>query len=202
MDPIALEAWGRFNVQPVLFRNGHSQIKDYMGKIGARFGAEESGHFYHRLRYRDLEINAESSVVTVLHFLATLKSSPSRLDELWRLQDRVFTTGELNFQFQNDAVVAEARERLVAGFVNEDARIVTTTVDGMDLGGTQISKGVHLQAPLRLDDGWYSGYVRTSTNEKAVLRLFFTTGSSERESWLLERVTRVMREEFGGRQIE
>ena len=203
VDPIALEAWGRFNVQPVLFRNGHSQIKDYMGRIGARFGAEESGHFYHRLRYHDLEMNAENSIVTVLHFLSTRVRSPSTLDELWELQNRVFTTGELNFQLSDEAVVLSARDRLVADFTREGAQVVTATPDGIELGGSQISRGVHLQAPrVRLDDGWYSGFVRTSTNEKAVLRLFFTAGSLEHGGRLTQEITRVMRDVFGGRQIE
>ena len=35
VNPLALAEWGKLGVSPVLFRNGHSQIKDYMRQIGA-----------------------------------------------------------------------------------------------------------------------------------------------------------------------
>ena len=35
VNPLALAEWGKLGVAPVLFRNGHSQIKDYMTQIGA-----------------------------------------------------------------------------------------------------------------------------------------------------------------------
>jgi phosphomannomutase len=69
VNPLALAEWGRLGVEPVLFRNGHSQIKDYMSQIGALAGAEESGHYYHRLAYNDLTISGENSVLTILLFL-------------------------------------------------------------------------------------------------------------------------------------
>ena len=49
VNPLALAEWRRLNARPVLFRNGHSQIKDYMRRIGAVAAAEESGHYYHEL---------------------------------------------------------------------------------------------------------------------------------------------------------
>ena len=61
VNPLALAEWGRLGVEPVLFRNGHSQIKDYMNQIGALAGAEESGHYYHELRYQHLKISGENS---------------------------------------------------------------------------------------------------------------------------------------------
>jgi phosphomannomutase len=49
VSPLALAEWGRLGALPVLFKKGHSQIKDYMTQIGAIAAAEESGHYYHRI---------------------------------------------------------------------------------------------------------------------------------------------------------
>lgn len=43
MNPISLAEWGKLGAKPVLYRNGHSQIKDYMYQIKAVAAAEESG---------------------------------------------------------------------------------------------------------------------------------------------------------------
>ena len=74
VNPLALAEWGQLGVEPVLFRNGHSQIKDYMNRIGAGSGAEESGHYYHDLRYEGLKISGENSIVTILLFLKAVKA--------------------------------------------------------------------------------------------------------------------------------
>lgn len=93
VSPLALAEWGRLGALPVLFRNGHSQIKDYMTQIGAIAAAEESGHYYHRITRGDLTVSTENSILTILLFLGALKRQPGLMDELWQLQDLVFTTG-------------------------------------------------------------------------------------------------------------
>ena len=62
-----------------------------------------SGHYYHRLEYEGLTIAAENSIVTILLFLKAVKASPDLMDHLWKLQRQVFTTGEFNYQFADDA---------------------------------------------------------------------------------------------------
>ncbi len=100
VSPLALAQWGKLGVLPVLFRNGHSQIKDYMKRIGAPAAAEESGHYYHRISKGGLTITTENSIMTVLLFLGAVKRQPRLLDQLWALQDQIFTTGEFNYQFK------------------------------------------------------------------------------------------------------
>ena len=72
VSPLALAEWGKLGAKPVLFRNGHSQIKDYMTQIGALAAAEESGHYYHRISMGDLTISGENSIMTILMFLGAL----------------------------------------------------------------------------------------------------------------------------------
>jgi phosphomannomutase len=203
VNPIALEAWGRFKAKPLLFRNGHSQIKDYMASSSARFGAEESGHYYHRLRYGSIEVNAENSIVTALRFLKGVQTSSGALDNLWNLQGQVYSSGEINFQFEEQSTVDLAMKDVVQLLVAEGAATVSATPDGIDLGGTQVSRGVDVGPKgITLDRGWYSGYLRSSTNERAVLRSFFSSGDEKTGRRLGTEVTRLLRETYRGRQIE
>lgn len=203
VNPIALEEWGRFPVRPVLFRNGHSQIKDYMVAIGACFGAEESGHYYHRLRYGSVDVNAENSIVTVLRFLGSVAARPELMDRLRELQGRVYSTGEVNYQLDGDEEVADALAEIVRVLEADGASSASATSDGIDLGGTQISKGVRLDpGRVRLEPGWYSGYVRSATNEKAVLRSFFSAGEAGTGTKILGRLVELLEGRYHGRKVE
>jgi phosphomannomutase len=203
VNPLALAEWGKLGVEPVLFRNGHSQIKDYMTHVGAVAGAEESGHYYHRLKYENLTISAENSIVTILLFLKAMKASRSRMDELWTLQNRVFTTGEFNYQFRDDAIRDRALAAAIASFTADGATAQSATVDGIDLEGTVVNRGVALGAgSVSLADRWYSGYFRVATNERGVVRSYLSTGDAEFGRELERRTRSHLQQEFGGQVID
>ena len=203
VSPLALAEWGKLNAQPVLFRNGHSQIKDYMTRIGALAAAEESGHYYHRIRMGELTISAENSIMTILLFLGALKKQERLMDRLWELQDRVCTTGEFNYQFDSDATRDRALEAVVAHFVADGAQTVTATPDGIDLQGTCLSKGVTM-APgaVRLSSDWYSGYLRIATNEKSVVRSYFSAPDLPTRQCVEAQARQILQQQFGGKVIE
>jgi phosphomannomutase len=203
VSPLALAEWGRLGAQCVLFRNGHSQIKDYMSRINAIGAAEESGHYYHRMTLGNLTISAENSLATVLMFLGALKKQPRLLDELWAMQDQVFTTGEMNYQFADDAHRDGAMDAIINSFKREGAHTQTATDDGIDLQGTCLEKGVKLTpGDVKLENGWLSAYIRASTNEKSVLRSYFSTGEAANG----QRVETIARDlcgkQFGGKIVE
>lgn len=203
VSPLALAEWGKLGAKCVLFRNGHSQIKDYMNRIGAIAAAEESGHYYHRMTLGGITVSAENSLLTVLLFLAALKRQPGLMDQLWAMQDQVFTTGEMNYQFADDARRDAAMGRIIASLQNEGARTQSSTDDGINLQGTCLERGVTLDpGNVHLVDGWYSGYIRISTNEKSVLRSYFSAGetASGRRVEMLAR--QICEKEFGGKVVE
>lgn len=203
VNPLALAEWGKLGVEPVLFRNGHSQIKDYMTQVGAPAGAEESGHYYHRLRLNDLTISGENSIVTILLFLKAVKSSPGLMDRLWTLQDQVFTTGEFNYQFPDDAVRDEALAAAIRQFGSEGAIIQSETADGIDLEGTVVQRGVRLTpGSVELADRWYAGYFRVATNEKGVVRSYLSTGDATFGGELERRTRDLLQQQFSGRVID
>jgi phosphomannomutase len=203
VSPLALAEWGRLGCKPFLFRNGHSQIKDYMTRVGALAAAEESGHYYHRLTLGKVTVSGENSILTILLFLRALKSQPGLMDQLWTLQRRVFTSGEFNYQFDSDATRDQALAGLIAHFVQDGASTTTATPDGIDLQGTCLAKGVRLDpGSVALEAGWYSGYLRIATNEKAVVRSYFSAGDSASGQQVEARARGILEHDFQGRPID
>ena len=203
VNPLALAEWGRLGVEPVLFRNGHSQIKDYMNQIGALAGAEESGHYYHELRYQHLKISGENSTLTILLFLKAVKRNPGLMQQLWKLQDQVFTTGEFNYQFADDTTRDQALAAAIAQFEADGATTQTATADGIDLEGTVVNRGVRLSpGSVALADRWYSGYFRVATNEKGVVRSYLSTGDAAFGGELERRTRGLLEQTFGGQVID
>ncbi|MCD6122742.1 MAG: hypothetical protein J7K04_12975 [Spirochaetales bacterium] len=179
VSPLALLEWKNLGIKPYLFRNGHSQIKDYMHKIGAMAAVEESGHFYHTLSLNNLTMYGENSVVTTLLFLKALKSNPSLIDSLWELQGSVFSTGEFNFKFRNNSIRDRALKDMTDSLSRgKNVKTASYTKEGIDLQGTVITSGLNLGSSgsesKKLTGTWYSGYFRSSTNEKAVLRAYIS----------------------------
>jgi phosphomannomutase len=203
VSPLALAEWGKLGARPVLFRNGHSQIKDYMTQIGAIAAAEESGHYYHRFNTANGAISAENSTMTILLFLASLKKQPGMMDELWALQDRIATTGEFNYQFKDDATRDAALAAVVEHFTKDGAGAVTATPDGIELQGTCLNKGVRLDpGAVKLERGWYSGYLRVATNEKGVVRSYFSTGDKESLAGVEDAARRILAGKYDGKVVE
>ena len=206
VNPTALLEWAKLGARPVLFRNGHSQIKDYMSRLGAIAAAEESGHYYHRLTLGEHTVSTENSLLTVLMFVKAVKQSPNLLNQLFAMQKRVFTTGEFNYQYADDAVRDAALAGAVEAFVAEGAATQTATADGIDLQGTVVSRGVHLgeadDADVALDAGWYCGYLRTSTNEKGIVRAYFSADSTRTGERIEEAARQILENRFGGRVVE
>ena len=204
VNPLALAEWSKLNVRPVLFRNGHSQIKEYMGQVGAVAGVEESGHYYHRVTMGKPMAVCENSVLTALLFLRAVRKEPGVLDELWSRQREVHTTGEFNYQFESDEVRDRAMAAAVGQFVDGGAAAVRTTPDGVDLEGTALSRGIEttVDVDTALDPGWYSGFLRISTNEKGVVRSYFSAGRREEMERVEAAARAILGDKFRGRVID
>jgi len=175
VNPLALVEWEKLDIKPVLFGNGHSQIKEHMRRIGALAAVEESGHYYHSLTAEGLTFFAENSLVTVLLLAKALKENPELMGNMWSLQDRVFTTGEINYQMADDETRDRALQAVLQYFKDDHAVLVSETEEGIDLLGTVVSRGVDLDAG-KLESDWYNGYLRAATNEKSVFRFYLSAG--------------------------
>lgn len=203
VSPLALAEWGKLGAKPVLFRNGHSQIKDYMSRIGALAAAEESGHYYHQLKLGDLTISGENSCLTILLLAKAIHQDKKLMDKLWDLQNQIVTTGEFNYAFKNDEIRDKALKAVINHFVDDGAGIATETADGIDLEGTCVNKGVQLDpGSVKLADGWYSGYFRVATNEKGVVRSYLSAGEKRTGDAVEKAARKILEKQFEGKVIE
>ena len=203
INPLALAEWHKLDVRPVLFRNGHSQIKDYMRTTGAMIAAEESGHYYHNLTMGPYVVAVENSVLTTLLVLAQVKQDPGLLDRLWSLQQTVHTTGEFNYQFAGDDVRDQALSAVIRHFAGQGAAAATTTADGIELQGTMLNLGIGGNGDgIRLTNGWFSGYLRIATNENSVVRSYFSAAEAGRLKQIETETRRILADQFKGQIID
>ncbi|MEI6678766.1 MAG: hypothetical protein WCL21_09175 [Mariniphaga sp.] len=203
VNPMALLKWAELNAEPVLFRNGHSQIKAFMKSTGALAGAEESGHFYHRLPYRDMVISGENSLYTILLFLKSVQQNKSVISEIRTLQDEIFTSGEFNYEFADDSIRDKAMEAVIALFKNDHALLTSHSENGDDLEGTVVYKGITVKSgKTSLSDEWYAAYIRTATNEKGVVRSYISSCNASVGQKLQQRIIRLLTDQFNGKEIE
>ncbi len=200
ISPLALYQWsriaGKTPVRPFPFRNGHSQIKEYMRRIDALAAVEESGHFYHVLESNNIRLYAENSIFTILLFLKAVKNQPEMMERLWKFQKSIFTTGEFNFKFPNDRERDRALGIISKYFEDEEkAKVATHTKEKIDLGGIVVSIGLDFNEKVpKITGKWFSGYFRSSTNEKSILRAFITAADSETGGRLERKVAEICRD--------
>jgi len=203
VNPMALLKWAELDAEPVLFRNGHSQIKAFMKQTGAIAGAEESGHFYHKLPLGKMEVSGENSLYTILLFLKSVHENKAIISEIRTLQDEIYTSGEFNFEFPDDTIRDQAINAVISLFENDQARLTTHSENGDDLEGTVVYKGVdHQNGKIRLAVDWYAAYVRTATNEKGVVRIYISSCTAEAGEKLRGKIERILKEQFSGKEIE
>ena len=204
VNPVALAEWGKLSAKPVLYRNGHSQIKDYMYQIKAVAAAEESGHYYHEMDLGDVKgVTGENSTLTVLLFLKAVKADETLMNKLQALQASVFVSGEFNYQFPDDATRDAALAAVIKNFLDKGASSTTTGPDGSDLEGTCLSFGVEIDPPkVELKDGWYAGYLRVATNEKGVVRSYFSAGGADSGGEIESQARNILGVTFGGVIVE
>ena len=180
INPIALSEWKKLGGVPILFRNGHSQIKDFMKQIGAFLAAEESGHFYHLITMDSLSYFAENSILTTLLFLKGLKEKKEIIEHILKLQENVCLTGEINYKFADDEVRDNALKSIVQRFTGLGAKIITHTSEGIDLQGIMVLYGINPESLiLEIQDRWFTGYFRIATNEKSVARFYLSARNAE-----------------------
>ncbi len=203
VNPMALFKWAELNAEPVLFRNGHSQIKAYMKETGATAGTEESGHFYHRLPLGDRVVSSENSLYTILLFLKSVHNNKAIISEIRSFQDQIFTSGEFNFEFTDDAIRDMAMNAVLAIFENDQALLTTHSENGDDLEGTVVYKGIsHQSGKINLEEEWYAACVRTATNEKGVVRTYISASEMKVGKALQEKIVMLLTYQFKGKEIE
>jgi hypothetical protein len=92
---------------------------------------------------------------------------------------------------------------VIRRFAEGGAATTTATPDGVELQGTVVRQGVFVEREsIRLSPDWYSGYLRVATNEKHVVRSYFSAGDPNRLHDVEMETRRVLERQFDGRVID
>jgi phosphomannomutase len=104
---------------------GHSLIKAEMGRTGAVFGGEHSGHFY----FRDFYL-ADSGMLAALHVLGALGEQEGPLSALMAEFTRYEASGEINTRVDDVHAVIERVAEVFADFPQDRLDGLTVDLDG------------------------------------------------------------------------
>jgi phosphomannomutase len=107
---------------PVRTRVGHSFIKQMMAETGAVFGGEHSAHYYFKDNYR-----ADSGLIATMLMLEEMSRVGEPLSEIRRSYERYSSSGEINTQVEDPAIVIESVSQKFAAFPQD--RLDGLTVD-------------------------------------------------------------------------
>ena len=107
---------------PVRTKVGHSFIKQMMAETGAVFGGEHSAHYYFKDNYR-----ADSGLIATMLMLEEISRVGEPLSEIRRSYERYSSSGEINTQVDDPAIVIESVSKKFGAFPQD--RLDGLTVD-------------------------------------------------------------------------
>jgi phosphomannomutase / phosphoglucomutase len=157
---------------PVMWKAGHSLIKDKMQREGALLAGELSGHLFFAERY----FGYDDGIYAGARLLEILTNTGSRLRDLLSDVPRPAATPEIRMECADDRKFAVV-ETLTRQFKEEGRSVID--VDG---------------ARVLLDGGW--GLVRASNTQPALV-MRFEARDEERLDEIRERFTKRVREAVG-----
>ncbi|MCY4262060.1 MAG: phosphomannomutase/phosphoglucomutase [Candidatus Dadabacteria bacterium] len=156
---------------PIMWKTGHSVIKDKMKKEGAELGGEMSGHIFFKNRF----FGYDDALYAGLRFLEILSKTGKKTSELLAGLPKTFATPEIRIDCP-DEIKFQVTET-VKGKLAEQHEVID--IDG-----------VRVEYP----DGW--GLLRASNTEPALV-LRFEAQTEPRLAEIRENVERILKETIG-----
>tara|TARA_B100000686_G_C16797418_1_gene983425 strand:+ start:1001 stop:2407 length:1407 start_codon:yes stop_codon:yes gene_type:complete len=108
---VVFEEISRLGGMPIIWKTGHSCIKDKMLELSAPLAGEMSGHIF----FNDHWFGFDDAIYTALRLLAMLKNSNSSLSQLYDSLPKLVNTPEIRFDCPDDqkfTVVSEVARNL------------------------------------------------------------------------------------------
>lgn len=161
----------RLGGKAIMYRTGHSLIKEKMRREGALLGGEMSGHMFFADRY----FGFDDAIYASARLLEILSKGSKKLSKLLEGLPPTYATPELRLECP-DELKFQVIERLKAK--------VSGRYDFIDIDGVR----------LKFPDGW--GLVRASNTQPALV-LRFEAQSPERLKEIRELVEGLLREAIG-----
>lgn len=145
----------KYGGKPLMWKTGHSLIKQKMYELGCRFGGEMSGHIF----FADDYFGYDDAIYVALRIIQTLSRTNKKLSELRQELPQYYSTPEMRMEAENDEEKFRIAKEAVEYFTSH---YDCNTVDGVR---------------IRFGDGW--GLVRAS-NTQPVIVCRFEANSQER----------------------
>ena len=141
--------------KPLMWKTGHSLIKQKMNELGCKFGGEMSGHIF----FADDYYGYDDAIYVAARIVQTLSRTNKKLSELKNDLPKYYSTPEMRMTCESD----EEKFRIA----NEAVNYFQDNYDCITVDGVRIKFG----------DGW--GLVRSS-NTQPVIVCRFEANSIER----------------------
>jgi phosphomannomutase/phosphoglucomutase len=145
----------KFGGKPVMWKTGHSLIKQKMNELGCKLGGEMSGHIF----FADDYYGYDDAIYVAARIVQTLSRTDKKLSELKEELPKYYSTPEMRLACESD----EEKFRIS----NEAINFFQDNYDCITIDGVRIKFG----------DGW--GLVRSS-NTQPVIVCRFEANSLER----------------------
>ena len=145
----------KYGGKPVMWKTGHSLIKQKMAELNCKFGGEMSGHIF----FADDFFGFDDAIYVAARIVQTLSMTDKKLSELKAELPKYYSTPEIRLEAESDEEKFRIADEAVAYFTQ---KYDCSTVDGVR---------------IKFGDGW--GLVRSS-NTQPVIVCRFEANTSER----------------------
>jgi phosphomannomutase/phosphoglucomutase len=149
----------RYGGKPVMWKTGHSLVKQKMFELNCKFGGEMSGHIF----FADDYFGFDDGIYVAARLLQTLSRTSKKLSELKDELPRYYSTPEMRLEANSDEDKFKISKIAVEYFTkNYDC----STVDGVR---------------INFDDGW--GLVRASNTQPVIVCRFEATSPEKMDEY-------------------
>jgi phosphomannomutase len=186
-NPLAITRIARQGFGVHVIRNGHSQIKESLGRNAAGgfvAAVEESSHYYLNFRTDNAVFPSENTLFYGLLTARAWRDNPALYTELLELQNTTFREREWGYHFPSDDLRAQALSAVEQEFIRLGGQSMSRMADGMDMEATLLRDGLPfvINAETPLSEEWTQIAQRVSQSEKGLARWEVTAGTAARKA--------------------
>ena len=135
----------KYNGTPIMWKTGHSLIKNKMKEENAKFGGEMSGHIF----FADSYFGYDDAIYVGLRLIELLSNSDLKLSEMVSKAPKYYSTPELRFDCKDD----DQKEQIMLEVFNYfSSKFDYSNIDGIR---------------LKLKDGW--ALIRCSNTQPVIV---------------------------------
>ena len=162
--------------KPIMYKTGHSVIKNKMKELNCKFGGEMSGHIF----FADDYYGFDDALYVAARLVQLLSRTNKKLSQLKSIIPTYYSTPELRLEAENDTKKFEITDKAVDYFTKNYNCI---TIDGVR---------------IQFEDGW--GLVRSSNTQPVVVCRFEAKTVERRDE--IKRIIIDKLNEFGELQLD